>query len=362
MPNLKVTQQDIADALNISRASVSKVFNNKPISSRAREIILKKAVEMGYIDSYSNNHTGQAEGAGAAGEDRPEGLILLAYFARKAPHGESGGAAVSVQRFQDLILGMERACKAHNYRLIVSVLTDGGASAVQLLNDYFASNIDGIVFSGDFSEIGGIFGNGGAGVPFILADVFDMTRNRFIENDVIMFDFTGAMSAMLKRLADAGCGKFAYVGGQAGVYANELRMSFLCGCIENKVEACAACVDSASARASIRRRFAESGGAIKERPDAFICESDETAFEIMRELLSNRYSVPEDVCVAGFDSVDDAGALENGLTTSLFSREDLGFKAAEQLIWRIRNPHCSPVTISLRSRVAFRNSTSRLAV
>ena len=45
----KVTIQDIADALGISRNTVSKAINNTGIlADSTREKILKKAAEMGY--------------------------------------------------------------------------------------------------------------------------------------------------------------------------------------------------------------------------------------------------------------------------------------------------------------------------
>lgn len=45
----KVTMQDIADALGISRVTVWKVFNNYAnVSAALRESVLAKAKEMGY--------------------------------------------------------------------------------------------------------------------------------------------------------------------------------------------------------------------------------------------------------------------------------------------------------------------------
>ena len=45
----KITMQDIADALNISRVTVSKAFNNQSgVSDSLRELIFEKARELGY--------------------------------------------------------------------------------------------------------------------------------------------------------------------------------------------------------------------------------------------------------------------------------------------------------------------------
>ena len=45
----KITMKDIADALNISRVTVSKAFNNQAgVSDTLRELIFAKAKELGY--------------------------------------------------------------------------------------------------------------------------------------------------------------------------------------------------------------------------------------------------------------------------------------------------------------------------
>ena len=53
----KVTIQDIADALGVSRNTVSKAINNSDrIADDTREKILQKAIEMGYKQfSYAQN-------------------------------------------------------------------------------------------------------------------------------------------------------------------------------------------------------------------------------------------------------------------------------------------------------------------
>ena len=57
----KVTIQDIADALDISRNTVSKAINNSEgLADATRDRILRKAVEMGYkqfsyVSTFSDN-------------------------------------------------------------------------------------------------------------------------------------------------------------------------------------------------------------------------------------------------------------------------------------------------------------------
>ena len=69
----KTTIQDIADALGVSRNTVSKAINNTPgLAEATREIILRKAVEMGYKQfSYVQALYQSAAGPEQASEAAP---------------------------------------------------------------------------------------------------------------------------------------------------------------------------------------------------------------------------------------------------------------------------------------------------
>ena len=72
--NKKVTIQDIADALGISRNTVSKAINNSEgLADATREKILQKAIEMGYKQFSYAGSLAAISGAPAASEsERPQ--------------------------------------------------------------------------------------------------------------------------------------------------------------------------------------------------------------------------------------------------------------------------------------------------
>ena len=77
----KVTMKDIADALNISRVTVSKAFNNQAgVSDALRETIFDKARELGYTKTALPG-TDRQPGAGCAGRtDRGSGGVKAGVF------------------------------------------------------------------------------------------------------------------------------------------------------------------------------------------------------------------------------------------------------------------------------------------
>ena len=76
----KVTIQDIADALGISRNTVSKAINNSDgLAEATRQKILQKAVEMGYKQfSYVSSLIGLVPSA-------PEAAVSRGAAARPSP-------------------------------------------------------------------------------------------------------------------------------------------------------------------------------------------------------------------------------------------------------------------------------------
>ena len=73
----KVTIQDIADALGLSRNTVSKAINNTGVLADAtRDRILAKAVEMGYKQFSYINATGVTSAAPCAAPDGTPALLV----------------------------------------------------------------------------------------------------------------------------------------------------------------------------------------------------------------------------------------------------------------------------------------------
>jgi LacI family repressor for deo operon, udp, cdd, tsx, nupC, and nupG len=76
--------------------------------------------------------------------------------------------------------------------------------------------------------------------------------------------------------------------------------------------------------------------ALKHRPTAVFCASDQVAIGFIKTIRDAGVSVPQDVSVAGFDDIEYASLLSPALTTMHQPRAEIGRIAAEQLIMRMR--------------------------
>lgn len=96
--------------------------------------------------------------------------------------------------------------------------------------------------------------------------------------------------------------------------------------------------------------------ALKDRPTAMFCASDQIAMAFIAELARNGVRVPQDVSVMGFDDIDLAEQFIPPLTTIRQDRFIIGETAAAMLLDRITGPigpdaeHAAVIPVSLIAR------------
>ena len=95
---------------------------------------------------------------------------------------------------------------------------------------------------------------------------------------------------------------------------------------------------------------------MKCRPTAIFGIQDGLAHFVMKLLMSEGVSVPEDMAVVGFDDLDFSSELSVPLTTARWSRSDLGRIAVEMLIERIEGKRYESKHILLPTELIIRQS------
>ncbi|MCR5477847.1 MAG: GGDEF domain-containing protein [Lachnospiraceae bacterium] len=92
-------------------------------------------------------------------------------------------------------------------------------------------------------------------------------------------------------------------------------------------------------------------------PEAIVCANDFCAAAMTEELIRRGKRVPEDVCVSGYDGMDDSRMLDVPLTTARMKKEEMARMAVET-IRKVR--HGEPVPRIQRTRerpeILFRDS------
>ncbi len=99
-----------------------------------------------------------------------------------------------------------------------------------------------------------------------------------------------------------------------------------------------------------------------QRPSAVFCSNDMLAMGFIDQVTRLGGSVPTDVSVVGHDNVPFAGMFKTPLTTVTFSTDQMGQKAMEILLARLRAEDCcgNPQSILLESEIVVRSSCMSL--
>ncbi len=101
---------------------------------------------------------------------------------------------------------------------------------------------------------------------------------------------------------------------------------------------------------------------MKTRPrlDAFVCQNDALAADLARSLVKLRYSIPEDIMLAGFDGMDISRIMTPPLTTVRQPYAEIARMVFDVLVRRVKGAGCSPVRVFLPGKLVVRASTQRL--
>lgn len=97
-------------------------------------------------------------------------------------------------------------------------------------------------------------------------------------------------------------------------------------------------------------------------PSALVCANDRIAQTTIAALYSLGVSVPEEVSVTGFDNIELDYSMQAELTTVHVKKELIGKRGVDVLFWRIKNRDLPAETILLKGEIIIRKSaaTSRI--
>ncbi|MFT8887181.1 MAG: LacI family DNA-binding transcriptional regulator [Ethanoligenens sp.] len=341
MPSGKVTVQDLANALNLSRNTVSKVLNGTGhTTEKTRKAILSKAMELNYkqIGRVSNLQSGA-----------PTKCITM--LARSMPNKNYFGA--------QLFTGLERAMHRLGYSLPMYILHDEELQTVTLPVSVNLDLVDAFICTELFDERYARM-LCGTGKPVIFADTYaDAFREPF-PADLLLMENTHSMYALVSKLAESGLRRMAFVGDRAHCLSFRERWEGFARALADHgfspMEKCCVLEPDGSGyhdpdAIALKLR------SMPELPDAFVCANDFIAIDLMRVLKAMGMRIPQDVAVTGFDDAPECEIVEPKLTTIHTSSHEMGLLAAQMLLDRIQSPNLIHHITYVPTRPVFRAST-----
>lgn len=343
MENKKVTAQDIADKLNISRNTVSKALNNSGnISEDTRNKVIQTAMELGY-KQFSN-----------ATSDILFKHNEIALFTNNVPGIYHFGSS--------FLSGFEKQMSNYGIKLSMYVIRQDDLENLRLPNNFDPGLVDGILciemFDKDYSNL-----ISNLNVPTLFIDSSPIRYNTELNADILLMENFNSVYNLTNKLLKNNITKIGFIGDinhcqsfyerWQGYYLslldNGINFTLENSILENDANPYN---DSVWLLNKLKK--------LPDFPKAFICANDYIAISLINTLKTMNYSVPDDILVCGFDDSSMSKIIEPKLTTITIPSYKMGDIAANLLISRIKNPSTPYKTTYVKTSVVYRESTGKI--
>ena len=334
-----MTMKDIAEALGVSVATVSRALSDSPrISEAQRKRIQQYAREHNFspnVLAESLRHS-KVKPVKIIGVIVPE---LVHYY------------------FSTILKGIEEESDAHGYRIMVAQSGERYEREVRLCQSFYENKVCGVIVSQakDTKRYEHFQRLIDAGMPLVFYDRICTGVNA---SRVVVDDYMGAYNAVT-HLIETGCRRIAYFGSpmtleiaknrfngykdallRHGLPFNE-RMTRICDTRQDAEVITPDLFDGDS------------------YPDAFFAVNDDTAIGILYTVKRMGLRVPEDISICGFTNGERAISCDPMLTTVEQRGMRVGEEAANVLIGHVegRLPLDHAEKRIVRTRLIIRGTT-----
>lgn len=346
----KVTIQDIANELQLSRNTVSKAINNTGVLADAtREKILRKAAEMGY-KQFAYLPLFQEEGAKSEEPSiLPEGKREIAMLTTQFLNS-SHFSSMMLDRFQSEINHLHSCMTIH--RISPAELAEKKLPS-SLNLERTAGIICFEVFDYDYAQM-----LCGLEIPLLFVDTPVMEMRPPLKADRLYMENRIEIQNAVAHMVECGKKRISFAGDKNHCQSFFERYMAYKDAVEyfgltDGLQTCAMPTVQQNYPESLYktlRRF-------KVMPDAFVCANDFAAMDLIKALEELGYSVPDDIWVCGFDDSQEASYFSPRLTSIHIHGQIMGYTAANLLMTRIEEPSLNYRTVYTETNLILREST-----
>ncbi len=328
----KVTMQDIADALGVSKVTISKALNDKDgVGPELKEQILQKAEEFGYRLSKNSK----------------DKVKNIAIFLDHKYFGEGTKAYFYVKIYQMISKHLSEI----GYIGVLTTVNpiNHGKELEQIISN---QNIEGIIILGNLEEeflskVRKIR------LPKVFVDYYDELSN----TDCVLSENIYSTYEITKHLLNYAHHYIGFVGSISVTQSiSDRYLGYKRALMERKIPIRQEWIidDRDAHNEAIEFQLPE------EMPTAFVCNCDETAHRFIKCLKKQGYRVPEDISIVSFDNDIYADICEPKLTTVAVDIEGIA-KTTVKLIKRKveRSPYYTKGVSMVNGKIIYRDSVAK---
>lgn len=341
----KVTIQDVARELNLSRNTVAKALNNSDtVAYETRYLVIEKAYEMGYSKLSP---------------------VVLNEFKLRNKIDETKTIVVLTRReisvfWNSIIMGISDELNKYGCKLQFNFISEQDEKNLVLPLDLQA-DVSGVLILSVFSDeyISQIMKQN---IPTVFLDAPRDVERFLSYGDVIICEGKNSVKKVTRDLISQGLESIGFIGDIT--YCRSIYDRYL-GYVEALKEAGLKQDSSILVTSHTDYKYyktQEVDAAIATfpyMPEAIVCANDDIALDVIRCLKKRGLSVPEDVAVTGYDNVEGMAQVEPILTTVRVGNQRLGRRLVQQLMWRLQNPSFPKEIVYIGVEVIFRQSSQK---
>lgn len=325
--NRKVTIQDIANMVNVSKSSVSRYLNNGYVSEENAKKI-KDAIEK---TGFQTN-----------------------FFARRLKTKRSKLIGIVLPRIDSvtvgkLLTGINRRLQENNYQGIILMSDLNLQKELENINSLYQQGVDGIIISTMAITKEHIKLINNLNIPII----FTGQKSEF--TNYIKIDDYEAGKIMGNYFKEKGHRDIVFLG--VNEWDKSVGVDRKQGFIDSFKEDYTKCnIKFVETDFSFKKAYEKAEEVLKYKPTAIVCATDNICLGILRYLHENNIKVPEEVSVGGFGGYDIGSVSYPTLTTVYFDYELIGEDTAQGILdliegKEIEKNHKQPLTLIERESV-----------
>ena len=336
----RITIKDIARELGISPSTVSRALNDHPaISERTKEMVKKKAREMGYV-LFQHARTLKTRKSMTVGVIVPD---------------------IRNPFFLDFLDGAERVLFPRKYKMLLSTSNEDTSKESVYLKWLIEHGIDGILVSPAFDRDGR--GNlklllkiKKMGIPVVLYDrIFEERRDAF---DSVTIDNEGAIVEAMRYLHSMGHVSVGIILADTRIYTVRKRYEgFMEGCRTYGMRCPADNVLDVEQPFSTDKSLEKICGFFRRADLSAVIATNHFVTKMIYKCLKRlKISIPDEVSVIGFDDVEENEFFSPPVTVIKQPVLQMGKAAATLLLGRIDGETYKTQSVVLKAEFVERYS------
>lgn len=313
--SLPITMKDIAQALGVSVATVSRALKDNPrISKEQREKIQAYAREHHFYPNVI---------AESLRNSRVKPLKIIGVIVPQLSHFY----------FSSILSGIEEEATTHGYRIMVAQSNERYEREAKICQDFYKNRVCGVIVSQakdtvKYEHFKKLIDHH---MPLVFYDRICTGINC---SRVVVDDYMGAYNAVT-HLINTGCRRIACYSSPMTLEISKNRYNGYCDALlknglkinENFLRICDNREDAEELTPELLQQ--------EEIPDAFFAVNDDTAVGILYAAKHMGYRIPEDISICGFTNGDRSKACDPMLTTVEQRGVRVGEEAANILISKV---------------------------